>query len=75
MFIYSAGQALRKILCVYPLISGAMILSVNYLKVLDKWQNGVDPDQMPHSAASDLGLHRPAPILRYRGSYICGHFM
>ena len=21
------------------------------------WANSVDPDQMPHSAASDLGLH------------------
>ena len=21
------------------------------------WANGVDPDQMPHSAASDLSLH------------------
>ena len=25
--------------------------------VLDKWQNNVDPDQTPHSAASDLRLH------------------
>ena len=28
-----------------------------YLKLLGEWQNRVDPDQMPHSAASDLGLH------------------
>ena len=25
--------------------------------LLDKWQNSVDSDQKPYSAASDLGLH------------------
>ena len=36
-------------------IAGCLVSFYYYIPVL--YASGVDPDQMPHSAASDLGLH------------------
>ena len=35
-------------------------------KMVELFANSEDPDQMPHSAASDLGLHC-LPVTQFRG--------
>ena len=39
------------------LFNKSILLPLSMCKIAELVANSVDPDQMPHSAASDLGLH------------------
>ena len=44
-------------------VSGYVLIIPCFIEIFVFNANGVDPDQTPHSAASDLGLHCFADVL------------
>ena len=55
MMVICSGSMLFEYHCP-KLLNKSILLPLMTLK-LDEGQNSVDPDQMPRSAASDLGIH------------------
>ena len=41
----------------YIRVSGKFLLNSCFVEISELYANSVDPDQTPHSAASDLSLH------------------